>query len=85
MKRADYLTTAETARILGVSRVAVFQKIKGGKIKAEKFGRNYLIARKDILEASGNVLSKQRRRELEAGVDKVVAEYGEVLRRLGKE
>jgi len=85
MKRADYLTTMEAAKVLGVSRVAVFQKIKEGKIKAEKFGRNYLIARKDILEAAGEVLSDQRRKELEKRVDKVVAEYGEALRRLSRE
>ncbi len=71
--------------MLGVSRIAVFQKIKEGKIRAEKFGRNYLISRKDILEAAGKVLNPERRKEVESGVDKAVAEYGEVLRRLGKE
>jgi excisionase family DNA binding protein len=85
MQKQDYYTTAEAAKVLGVSRIAVFQKIQQGKIKAEKFGRNYLIAKKDILEAAGKVLSNTRREELEKGVDKVVAEYGEVLRRLGRE
>ncbi len=63
----------------------MFQKIKEGKIKAEKFGRNYLIPRKDILEIAGQVISPERKRQLEAGVDKTIEEYGEVLRKLGKE
>jgi excisionase family DNA binding protein len=85
MELSVYYTTTEAAKVLGVSRIAVFQKIKEGKIKAKKAGRNYLILKKEILEAAGQVLSPKRREEIESGVDKVITEYGEVLRRLGKE
>lgn len=85
MNPKEYYTTTEAAKVLGVSRIAVFHKIKEGKIKAEKFGRNYLIPRKDILEIAGQIISPQRKKQLEAGVDKTIAEYGEVLRKLGKE
>ncbi len=85
MEASEYYTTTEAAKVLGVSRIAVFQKIQEGKIKAKKIGRNYVIPRREILEAAGQVLSPQRRREIESGVDKVITEYGEVLRRLGKE
>lgn len=44
----DYYTTAELAKILRVSRVAVFKKIKNGSIKAQKIGRNFVIFKKDI-------------------------------------
>ena len=36
----EYLSTSEVAKILGISRIAVFKKIKSGEIKAEKKGRN---------------------------------------------
>lgn len=85
MEHSDYYTTTEAAKVLGVSRIAVFQKIKEGKIRAKKMGRNYLIPKEEILEAAGQVLSQKRREEIESGVDKVITEYGEVLRRLGKE
>lgn len=44
----DFYTTAELARILGISRVAVFKRIKNGSIKAQKLGRNFVIFKKDI-------------------------------------
>ncbi|MBU0578287.1 helix-turn-helix domain-containing protein [Patescibacteria group bacterium] len=39
----DFISTAEAAKILGISRVSVFNKIKSGDIKAVKVGRNYII------------------------------------------
>ena len=38
-KNKKYYTVKELADILGISRVAVFNKIKKGEIKAEKAGR----------------------------------------------
>lgn len=37
-----YNTTAELTKTLKISRVAVWKRIKTGKIKAVKFGRNYI-------------------------------------------
>lgn len=48
METKDFYTTAELAEILGISRVAVFKKIKSGAIKAQKIGRNFVIFKKDI-------------------------------------
>ncbi|MBI4066459.1 helix-turn-helix domain-containing protein [Candidatus Gottesmanbacteria bacterium] len=80
-----YLSTIEAARLLGISRIAVFKKIKAGQIKARKAGRNYIIPKEklaDVLEASLNDGSKKR---IEAAVKKTVAEYGDTLRLLGQE
>ncbi|MCF7833775.1 MAG: helix-turn-helix domain-containing protein [Candidatus Pacebacteria bacterium] len=44
------LTTKEVAKILNISTVAVFKRIKSGKLKAEKIGRNYLIPRSEVLK-----------------------------------
>ncbi|MBN2197695.1 helix-turn-helix domain-containing protein [Candidatus Wolfebacteria bacterium] len=48
MELKDFYTTAELAKVLGISRVAVFKKIKNGLIKAQKIGRNFVIFKKDI-------------------------------------
>lgn len=50
MKLKDFYTTKELAKILGISRVAVFKKIKTGVIKAQKMGRNFVVFKEDIGE-----------------------------------
>jgi len=85
MENRNSLSTAEVAKILGVSRIAVFKKIKRGKIKAQKIGRNYVIDAADLSSALGAVLSQGRKKEIEKTVDKTVKEYGEALKMLGKE
>lgn len=85
MKQNDFLSTTELAKLLGISRIAVFKKIKQGKIKAVKVGRNYVINKKNLADIFGNVLTKKKRKELEEAVKKVVREYGETLRLLGTE
>lgn len=51
----EFFTTNELAKILGVSRVAVFKKIKSGAIKAKKMGRNFVIYKKDIETFANNL------------------------------
>ena len=48
MESKEFYTTKELAELLGISRVAVFNKIKKGDIKAQKMGRNFVIFKKDI-------------------------------------
>jgi len=89
MENKQYFTTNELAKILGISRVAVFNKIKNNQIKAEKIGRNYIIRKDEVDELIGNVLSEKLtnkiKQEINNGVTKVIKEYGEVLQRLSKE
>ncbi len=80
-----YLSTSEVAKILGISRVAVFQKIKAGLIPAEKIGRNYAVLALNLTKALEYTLTDERKKEIETAVKKVVEEYGETLRLLGKE
>ncbi len=83
MEDKKFLSTTELAKILGISRIAVFKKIKGGKIKATKVGRNFIIDKKDVGEILGKELSKQEKLEVEKAVKKTVAEYKETLKLLG--
>ena len=85
MKNQEFLTTSELAKILGISRIAVFKKIKKGQIKARKIGRNFAIVKKDLGDILGETLSDRGKQEIEKAVKKTVEEYGETLKLLGKE
>lgn len=80
----NYLTVKELADIKKISRIAVFKQIKQGKIRAEKIGRNYIIYKKDSLGGNKD-LSNQDKTKIENGVKKVLKDYGEVIKMLGKE
>ncbi|MHA1491972.1 MAG: helix-turn-helix domain-containing protein [Promethearchaeota archaeon] len=55
MKSKDFYTTTELAKILKISRIAVFNKIKKGEIKAQKMGRNFVIFKKDLKDIDVNL------------------------------
>lgn len=88
-KKAKYISVLELAKMLGISRIAVFKKIKKGQIPAEKIGRSYAISTEhvsELMQDSGdNILTEEKKREISAAVEKVVKEYGETLKLLGKE
>lgn len=79
------LTTGEAAKILGISRIAIFKRIKTGKIKAKKIGRNFVIQKNDLPKILGAVLAANSKREIDIAVKKTVKEYGQTLKLLGKE
>ncbi len=85
MKKGEYLTIPQLAGLLGISRIAVYRKVRKGQIKAVKIGRNYAIPQKQIAAVLGKTLREEDKREIEAAVRKTVREYGETLRLLGSE
>lgn len=84
-KNTQYLTTAELAKLLNVSRVAVFKKIKSGKIKGFKIGRNYVIPSEEFMTAVGTFVSQEKKDEIDKIVKRAVEEYRETLKLLGEE
>jgi excisionase family DNA binding protein len=44
----DYFTTIELAKVLGISRVSVFKRVKQGSIMGQKIGRDFIIFKRDI-------------------------------------
>lgn len=78
-KVINFISTAQAAKLLGVSRVSIFNRIKSGQIHAEKVGRNYLIHLSDIEE----LLDKKL--QIRKAVEKTLDDYGETIRLLGKE
>ncbi|MFH1903986.1 MAG: helix-turn-helix domain-containing protein [bacterium] len=85
MKQSEYITIPQLAEILGITRIAVYTKVKKGQIKAVKIGRNYAIPRKYVANILGTALSPEAKAEIDKAVKKTVKEYGEVLKLLGRE
>ncbi|PIR42090.1 MAG: hypothetical protein COV30_00090 [Candidatus Yanofskybacteria bacterium CG10_big_fil_rev_8_21_14_0_10_37_15] len=83
--KKQYYSTSEVANILRLSRISVFNRIKKGKLKAEKIGRNYIISHDSLVEALGKSIGKERREDIERAVDKATKQYEETFKLLGKE
>jgi excisionase family DNA binding protein len=85
MKKEKYLTIPQAAKLLGISRIAVYKKVKNGQIKARKIGRNYVIAQNQLPAATGKKLTKKDKHLITAGVRKTMQDFGEALKLLGRE
>ena len=83
--KKEFFTITELARALGISRVAVFKRIKAKQIKAQKIGRSYVIKKADLPMEFGGELTEEKKQMIAKAVRKTVQEYGEALRLLGKE
>ncbi len=85
MKKDEYITIPQLAEILGISRIAVYKKVKKGQIKAIRIGRNFAIPKKCIAGILGEELREEEKRRIDKAVRKTVKEYGQVLLLLGRE
>ena len=85
MGKKKLMTIPELARLLGVSRIAIYKRVKKGEIPAAKVGGMYVISDETVEEVLNRKTSKKGEKEIEAAVHRVVEEYGEVLKLLGKE
>lgn len=85
MREPKDFTIPEVAERLGISRVAAWNRVKRGEIPATRVGRQFIVSNYDAQVAAGEVLSPERRKWLEEAVDRVVREYGPVLKRLSRE
>jgi len=85
MANEKYITIPELAKLLGVSRIAIYNRVKKGQIPATKIGRTYVITDKTITNILGKGVTSGGKKRIDAAVRKTVREYGEVLKQLGKE
>lgn len=85
MKNKNLISTVELAKLLGLTRMAVFKRIKSGKLKAKKIGRAYYINRNDLPAVLGTVISDKNKKDINEAVSKAVKQYGETFRLLGEE
>ena len=73
------ISSTELAKILGISRVAVFKRIKAGQIKAVKVGRNYVINKDDLGGILNDDLTRKDKEMINKAVKRTIKEYGETL------
>jgi len=86
--KKQYISIPELAKEIGISRVAVFNKVKNGQIPAEKIGRNYAIRVENVehlMPGKTVILTEVKKKEINKAVERVVKDYGEALKLLGKE
>jgi excisionase family DNA binding protein len=85
MINGSYVTIPQLAKLLGVSRIAIYKRVKKGQIPATKIGRMYVITDKTIANILGKEVTETGKKQIDAAIDKTVREYGEVLKKLGRE
>ncbi|MCX6810091.1 MAG: excisionase family DNA-binding protein [Candidatus Berkelbacteria bacterium] len=84
MKQPEYITIADFANRIGLSRVQIFRRVKSGQIKAERFGRAYLIPIEELQKITGEI-SELDHGLINKGVKKTLKDYGSVIKDLGEE
>lgn len=82
MSPKKYLSTIEAAKLLGISREAVFKRIQTGRLPAIKVGRNYAIDPSDLGHSTQEP-SGAKKRAIEKAVTRAFREYGDALKKLG--
>ena len=85
MADKKYVTIPELAKLLGVSRIAVYNRVKKGQIPAIKIGRTYVITDRTVTDILGKEVTKKGKERINAAVQKTVRQYGDVLKQLSKE
>ncbi|EKD76697.1 MAG: hypothetical protein ACD_43C00018G0002 [uncultured bacterium] len=75
------LSTAEAAKLFGVTRVTLFRRIQSGEVKAKKIGRNYVIRYGDLV----GELSKDDKAQINIIVKKAANQYHKAFKLLSKE
>lgn len=83
-KKKEFLSVAEAAKLLGISRMHVVRRIRKGEIEVIRVGRAYAIDRNQL----GGIfrrISEKERGEVKRAVEKVLSKYGDVIRKLGAE
>ncbi len=80
-----YITIPRLAKLLGVSRIAVYKRVKKGEIPAMRIGRIYVITDRTVNRILGKKLTEKGKRRIDKAVKRTVREYGEVLKKLGRE
>ena len=84
MATEKYLTIPELAKLLGVSRIAVYRRVKKGQIPATKIGRTYVITDRTIATILGKQVTDKGKALIEDAVRRTVREYGEVLKLMAR-
>ena len=84
MNETKYFSVPEAAKILGISRVAVFRKVKSGKIDAIRIGRNYAIPVERLPYVKNKELTEKEEGVMNKTVTETIDEFAETIKELSK-
>ncbi|MDE1940603.1 MAG: excisionase family DNA-binding protein [Patescibacteria group bacterium] len=70
LPKQSHYSTVEAAKLLHVSRITIFNRIKSGLIPAHKVGRNFVIGREDLEAALGHTITARQKDEIKRVVKK---------------
>ncbi len=85
MAEKRWITIPELAQKMGLSRIAVYNRVKKGKIPAQKAGGRHLISKDDLPYIIGRKLTTEEKKRIETVVNRMVMEYGKVFKWLSRE
>lgn len=84
-EKKHFISVAEAARIIGVSRVQIWRLIKNGDIPAAKVGRSYVIDARELgYTGIYKKITPKQKQEVDKAVSRTVKQYGDVLKKLGR-
>lgn len=83
--KKEFYSINEVANLIGVSQETILKNIKAGKIRAARIGENVIVSRTELPLILDCVLSDKSKKEIIFVVKRLVDEYGETLKLLGKE
>ena len=84
LNKKTHYTVKEIADILGISRIAVFNKIKNKQIRASLVGKTYIVDAYELRGILANELDNRQKEKIEESVARFVKEYGPTLKLLGQ-
>lgn len=85
MENKEYISIPEAAKLLNLTRQAVYKQVKNKQIYAVRIGRNYAIPVVKLFGKIHKRLDDREKEQISSIVRRIVDEYGEVLRLLGNE
>jgi len=85
MAEENYITIPQLAKLLGVSRVTVYNRVKAGKIPAKKIGHDYVITDQTVADILGKKVSNQSKERIDDAVHRTVREFAQTLKLLSTE
>ena len=89
MSESKYISIPQLAKILNISRIAVYKKVRKGEIEAIKIGKNYAVSEQYVLDNMSKFVKrgkyKSDTKRIEQAVDKAFSQYRETFEKLGNE
>jgi excisionase family DNA binding protein len=84
METVEYITLPQLAELLGISRIAVFKKVKKNQIKAIRIGKNYAIEKSQVNSILGKELNSEDKLLINNVLNRLIQEQRELFKLLAQ-